>query len=361
MKKIVKCIIFILIFCIIWNLTFNVLWIEKKPVYYFYKEPKNSLDIVYIGSSTSMYHFNSTLSYDLYGFTTGLVTAENQPFLFSKNLIKEVRKYQKPELYIIDLYHLSSNLDKFFKEDAIRNTVDNMKFSQNKSNSIKTFFKYINLEKSDLNSKSKNNILNYEFSFLLYHNSWKNLKKNNFSDIEEYYKGYLFSSKTIQTAKQTNFHWDQNLFYVDGIKKSGKNIEILKDLMKYIKKEKLNVLFVIPPCVYTTERVVLLNYATRLLDDKGFKIINFNLLNDFSIDFEKELFMIPHLNTYGATKFTLYFSKYLHDHYKLKDHRKDKKYQSWENEYQRFKNDFKNLTKKNFDDILKSYQKKEGM
>ena len=58
-----------------------------------------------------------------------------------------------------------------------------------------------------------------------------------------------------------------------------------------------------------------------------------------------------------ATKYTLYFSKYLKENYDLPDHRDDKKYNSWKTEYKKFKKQYKKLTKNNFDDLLKEYQK----
>ena len=45
------------------------------------------------------------------------------------------------------------------------------------------------------------------------------------------------------------------------------------------------------------------------------------------------------------------------ENYNLEDHHYDSKYKSWEKEYERFKQDFKKITNKNFDDILLEYQK----
>ena len=251
------------------------------------------------------------------------------------------------------MYQIPSDFGLYYKEFNLRDVVDNMKFSQNRTDTIKNFFKYVDLEKSDVETKSKNNIQNYKYSFLLYHNSWKNLNKNKFV-METYYKGYLCDELTVQKNPQTKFVWNKDLNNVGNISDlSDTNKEVLKDLVDYIKKEKLNVLFVVPARVYSKGRVVGLNKAIEILENMGFNVLNFNTMDDFSINYKTEMFNGGHLNTYGATKYTLYFAKYLKEHYKLKDHRKDKKYQSWKDEYVRFKNDFKELTKKNFDDICR--------
>ena len=356
MKKIIKFSIFICLFLVIFGNVIQILWIEKKPIKEFYAEPKNSLDLMYIGGSNVFAHFNASLAFHLYGYTTGMMSSAGQPFMLTKNIIKETEKYQNPKLYIIDLYQLPSDLGFYYKEINIRDVVDNMKFSQNRTDAIKNFFKYVDLEKSDLATKSKNNIQNYKYSFLLYHNSWKDLNKNKFV-METYYKGYLCDESTIQKSAQKKFVWNKDLNQVGeyiGLPKTIK--KILEDLVDYIEKEKLNVLFVIPARVYSKGRVVGLNNTIEILENMGFSVLNFNTMDDFSINYKTEMFNGGHLNTYGATKYTLYFAKYLKEHYKLKDHRKDKKYQSWEKEYQRFKNDFKELTNKSFDDVLEHYQ-----
>ena len=109
MNKFVKICTFIFIFCILWRVVFNILWLPKNSTTYFYKENKNTLDIVYIGSSNANAHFNSLLAYDLYGFKTGLLSIDSQPFIAIKYLIKESEKYQKPSLYIIDITRLTDD------------------------------------------------------------------------------------------------------------------------------------------------------------------------------------------------------------------------------------------------------------
>ncbi len=101
--KIIKSIIFIAIFIIIFYFISKLLWILPNAISDFYKEPKDSLDVIYIGPSNVYVHFNSTLAYHLYGYTTGILSSSAEPFIFSKYLIKEAQKYQQPKLYIIDL------------------------------------------------------------------------------------------------------------------------------------------------------------------------------------------------------------------------------------------------------------------
>ncbi len=131
------------------------------------------------------------------------------------------------------------------------------------------------------------------------------------------------------------------------------NQEIFDKLIKYIKKEKLNVIFVIPIRDFLVEHMSVLNQATEIANENQIKIINFNLLDDFDVDFQKDLYNDGHINVFGATKYTEYFSKYLKENYDLQDHRKDESYKSWDKEYNRYKAAYKKLTGNNFEKLIK--------
>ena len=96
MKRVIKIICFLAIFILIFFLITKILWLPKNSITEFYEEPKNSLDIVYLGSSNAYAHFNTTLAYNEYGFTTGMLAVDSEPIIALKYLIKESEKYQKP-------------------------------------------------------------------------------------------------------------------------------------------------------------------------------------------------------------------------------------------------------------------------
>ena len=341
---ILKTIAFLFIFCLLWNLIFNILWLNKNPIVNFYDEPKNSLDIVYIGSSNAYAHFNTTLAYEKYGFTTGMFATDAVPFVSTKNSLIEINKYQNPQLYIIDLAKLPYGNDTY-NEGDIRGTVDSFKFSANRINLINNLMNYTDNLNSITDKKSRNKYDLY-FSFFLYHNKWKSITKDNINN-DVLYKGYLFSKKQTEVYKSNKYMWDYNK-----IQLQENNRENLEDLLNYINNKKLNVIFTIPIRQYDKNINDMLNTATEIIEDYGYKVINFNILDDFDVDFATDFYDIYHLNVYGATKYTLYFSKYLKENYDLPDHRNDKKYSSWDSEYERFKMKFKELTNKNFDDLL---------
>lgn len=344
MKRIIKCTIFILIFGALWHYTFSILWLPRTTVSYFYDEPDNSLDIIYIGGSNVHHHFNNMLAYDLYGFTTYLLSSGIQSFALAKYLIEESEKTQKPELYIVDLARLPDDLIADYHEDWSRFIVDSMKNSKTRINAINDLLGYANINKFDY--------INYYFSFFKYHNSWKNVNEDSFKKTIGQYKSYFFYSPAEEINPQPEFIWTDEI-----IDLPPENEKMLLDLLDYIKLNNLNVLFVIPKSTYWTPSYQRINAAVSIIKEYNFDVINFNTLDDINLDFTTDFYDVNHLNVYGATKYTLYFSKYLKEHYDLKNHKNNSKYNSWNQEYLNFKRDFQKITEKNFDDVVSEYLK----
>lgn len=341
MKSFIKCLIFLTIFGFLFSICRNTLWLNDTSITYFYEEPKNSLDVVYIGSSNAYVHFNPTLAYNEYGFTTGMLSNDSQSFVAAKYLVKEAEKYQKPSLYIIDLVRITDNLH-IIDEGGLRKTIDSMKLSQNRIDLINEALQY---------SDAKEDKNNFYFSFFNYHNSWKNITINNYTRANYLYKGFYFMRNTSITEPQTKYEWNS-----DEVPKLAKdNVKVLKELIKYIKDNNLEVLFVVPERVYK-DGGIHYNDAIQIIEENNLNIINFANLEDFNVDFSHDLYNASHLNVYGATKYTLYLSKYLKEHYDLKSHLGDELYSSWVEEYNRFKKDFKTITGNSFDKVLNEYK-----
>ena len=350
-KNIIKSALFIIIFLILYYFIRKLLWLRPYSINYFYDEPKNSIDVIYIGGSNVSQYFNSTLAYHKYGYTTALLSTASQNFIFTKYCIKEGEKYQNPSLYIIDLTKVAESIYDI-TDEKIRITTDSMKFSKNRIDAINDILGYKeNIDKSEY--------INHYFSFFMYHNSWKSISKDDLklnilkkNDI--YYKGYGCGEIAFEVTSQNPHYWSED---VSPLKKE--NEKILVDLINYIKASNLNVLFVVPiRNSYTYKKNKQINYAIKIIQENGLDVINFNTVEEFynTIDFSNDFHDSAHFNVYGATKYTLYFSKYLKEYYELENHKGDKSYNSWETEYKRFKEHFYEKTNKNFDDLLLEYE-----
>ena len=328
---------------IIWNAVFKVLWLEKNPVGYFFEASDNSFDIVYVGSSNVYAHFNAPLAFNKYGFTTGLLSTDTQPFALIKYLIEESEKHQNPKLYVIDIAKLIHRYDEV-SEFNIRKTVDEMPFSKTRIDAINASLDYYDISKQE--NKSGDNRINYYLSYLTYHNNWKNISYLSFLGNKNLYKGYLFNSMTAEVVKQEKYKWPTKEKELSKLQ-----VNILNELLNFIKKDNLDVLFIIPPRQYD-DYVYYIDHIAKIITDGGFEVINFNKEKKLKIDYDTDFYNSNHINVFGATKFTLYFSKYLKNKYDLPDHRSDEEYDSWNKEYLRFKTNFKEIVGKSFDELL---------
>ncbi len=342
-NNIIKTVIFILIFCLLLYCITKILWTSPTAISDFYKEPKNSLDIIYIGASNVYAHFNTVLAYNLYGFTTGLLSADSQVIVMTKNLMIEAEKYQKPSLYIVDLSRAIETIDSL-NDGEIRKTLDSMKFTKNRIDAINETLKY----KSNIDKKD---YINYYFSFLMYHNKWTHPTIKNLTNNSGLFKGYLLTGFTTVITPIEEYKW-----IPDKSDLAEENIQILNDLIYYIKSNNVNVLFVVPKRYFDEETIGKLNNVIEMLSNENLAVINFNTLEDFNnIDFSTDFYNKSHLNIYGSTKYTLYFARYLKEHYELPNHKKDPNYSSWDVEYQNFKKAFNMYTNQDFDNLLLEY------
>ena len=342
MKSKIKASIFIIIFCVLFNLIMRILWILPTPISEFYKERNDTMDIMYIGSSNVYMHFNSTLAYDKYGFTTGIFALGAIPFMTSKYMIEETLKYQNPKLFIIDLSTVATDSKIVFTENNVRNVTNSFKKSNNRINLLNEMQNKLKENKIKTDEK-----YTFYYPFLLYHNSWKSLNQEKFTKSNNYFKGYYLSNEQIKNISYSDLKWDND---VEELQKY--NSKVLIDTLNYLKEKNLNVIFTVPIRNYDLHDKRKINRAIEIIESYGYDVINFNNIETKIVNFKTDLFNWGHLNVYGATKFTLYFSKYLKENYDLPDHRNDKKYLSWNNEYDRFKKLYKELTKNDFDDLL---------
>ena len=336
MKKILKITFFVLILMVIWHGVFSILWLNDNGIKEFYSEPKNGLDIVYIGASNAYVHFNPVLAYHKYGFTTGMLSDGNQQPAAFKYLLEEAQKYQKPKVYLIDI---SYSFTYQRMETAVRKVTDSLKPSLNRYKAINDLLQYTDVPKEEY--------INYHLSFLTYHNNWKYVNINNFKN-QIVFKGHLLSDETIAVKSYADHKWLE-----DKLPVPPEIDNIFDDLISYIKDKNLNVVFVLAPKIYSNESMGILNSITSKIEDNDLEVWNLKYLDNLNIDYEHDLYNDLHLNVIGATKFTDVFSKFLKEKYNLADHRNDKKYQSWDNEYARYKDFYYKLTKKNYDDLLK--------
>ena len=143
-KKILKGIFFILIFIFLFqklNFMFRPYNIRIKRWEAFYKVPKNKLDIVFLGSShsyTTYYPEMIDSSLKINSFNMASNSQQIDQLYFN---LKEILKYQKPNIIFIELFSLAGNSRDNKGNWFVYDNLDGQKISLNKLDAILNYRK----------------------------------------------------------------------------------------------------------------------------------------------------------------------------------------------------------------------------
>ena len=339
-KNILKIVFFITIFMILFcalgiflNPTGTIMeWFQSYTVIEFYKEKKNSIDVLYVGNSCIYTGISPMEVYKNTGITGYAFSTSGQRMASSYYFIKEAFKTQKPKLVFLEIGEAFTGIDKN-DEMSIRRAIDSLKFSKNKLDMIwDEDYKLSNFDK-----------LSCIFPILRFHSRWNNLDesdlrkfvfKGNYTD-----KGYLLEKNTKKYNGKVNKRLKSE--QDDEIKESEEELQFeiskipievrakIDKMIEYCKEMNSELIFIkLPePIVWNEEkREIIKDYAK----EKNVKFIDLNYDEKINIDWQTDTQDEGnHLNLYGAEKVGKYLSDYLVDNFDLPDHREEPYYSDW--------------------------------
>lgn len=344
MKNFIKSICFIIIFIILFvNITnllkdkrVNAPYDVTRKVKGFYNEDRNSLDVVFIGSSHAYYTLNPAIFWDEFGVPSYVFGANRQPLWISYYYIKEVLKYQKPKVITLDVLYAAADVDikndekgkeseRYQKEGDNRINLDDLKFSQNKLEAISV-------------SVPKEEIMSYIIELMKYNKRWKAIDKNSFiylnPKFKNPYKGYTPGFGSAYKMKPVN----------STLNLSNKSLEYLNKIIELSKEENFNLILLKSPYNLDEASRKIYNKIADIAKENNIPFINYNNLHN-EIDFKPEVDLLPdcsHLNSFGAEKVSRHLAKYLVENYNLQDKRNNPAYSDWNECTQYYKQEVNN-------------------
>jgi len=291
---------------------------------------KDTVDAVFVGTSGVDWYWIPSQAYEDYGMTVFPLASPAMPSWLYKTVIQDALRYQSPELFIIDIRSFGqSNVSSSVMEVRGRRVIDALSpFSPYRVSAAFETMKLIHrVDEDELEFD-----ISYLFSVAKYNSKWKDDEfrfKDNIGDVYHNYLGYYVNAKNSVTAKKikpVKYDADYEL-ELDPISE-----ENLYDLIDFIKKKDLNVLFVETPQNSTKKKMGRYNTVYKILEKEGMPYLHYyteKSENGISIglDSSKHFFNAAHVNYEGAKIFTKEFSKYLDENYDFKDRRQDKKAQ----------------------------------
>lgn len=295
----------------------------------YYAEPKNTIDVLFLGNSDTYRGISPMKIWEDYNITSYSYVSAGQRIWTGYYMLKEALKTQKPKVIFL-------NVDNFFFNNQsstgnYKKVFDNMKLSKNKIDALtdKTF------------KLSKGEKISMIMPILGYHSRYNSLNKDDFRyALSDYYNPH--KGMDITTVKKG--------YNKDYVYKSDKRIKLNDINKKYIdlivktaKEENINLEFIwIPsPDSWKMERS---NTISDYAHENNIKYTDLNLnYKDFNLDFKEDTCDEgDHLNVYGAIKVSEYLGKYINDNYKFDKH-DEKLIKRWNNDLKIYKEDIKEL------------------
>ena len=280
--------------------------------YSFLSEPENSVDVVCVGNSDIRSGFVPTELWEKYGYTSVVSSFTRQSISDSQRELKEICKFQKPKLVILEI---DSLYDGRGPKDII-NSHDT---------TLNNFF-------DSLKPDAFENKISRDYSIFTFHNVLQDHDRR--SRRRKYAHGYLYSD-VIKKMEYRDYMAKTNELDVPNYT----NSQQLRTFVKYCKENDLSVLLLEVPSL-TSWSYARHNAVQNLSDELGVEFLDLNLLYDeVGIDM-RNCFRDGgnHLNYFAAGAVTDYVGKYIGDNYGIESRRDDAELaEYWDNEVVQFK------------------------
>ncbi|MCR5179312.1 MAG: SGNH/GDSL hydrolase family protein [Lachnospiraceae bacterium] len=277
----------------------------------FYSEQGDSIDVIAIGSSPvypciatpMLYHMTGTR---LYPLSTNMQRPVAAPFL-----IREARKTQNPQLFIIEV-RMFAAADEDLKSNMAhtRGVTDNLRYSMNR---IKTIMAMVGPEDDPLS---------YYLDIFKYHSNWKTLVlKEQLRDVfyiwPDDLKGYV-TYDSVGPCEPADLSG-----ITDREPIPEEQEEALLKVCDELKAGGEKGLFLLLPYAMEEKNVSRFNYIRDLVTQNGYDYLDMNsVVDEIGLDYELDFNDYGnHTNALGAAKVTAWLGSWLKEHYDLPDHR----------------------------------------
>ncbi|MCM1388378.1 MAG: hypothetical protein NC231_13700 [Bacillus sp. (in: Bacteria)] len=321
MKKCIKLSVCIMIALLVFIRLGNVLeanYDGNQSMAGFYQMDKDTVDVVFYGSSHVYSGVNVIDLWDDYGIAGYNMAGTMQTLWNSYYNMEETLKYQSPRVMVVDLYGILIEEEYYGSTNVIKN-VSSMKFSVNKIRNV-------------WNSVPHEEFLSYMLSYPLTHDSYKELTRGNYDKAVncvggEWYKGYKPSYVVTRYDALPQVKTD-----LEKKMPTVKNRKYLDKMCALAKENHIRLAFIVVPYEgIGDEDQMVYQWAEDYAKENGVMFLNGNekleeMKFDPALDYAEE----SHLNHNGACKFTAYLGDWLMENYDLEDHRGDIRRDSWQ-------------------------------
>ena len=289
---------------------------DSVGVYGFYKEPKDSLDIILIGPSTVYTAFYSPLAYDEQGLTSYSISTSTMPASLYRYATEIALQDQHPQLLIYDTWGFCE--EDQYNETSLRKFLDALPNSEIKERAIRE------LVPEELQSS-------FFYPFQKYHSSWERLGElvqvlRDKLDMNR--QGYSITKNFATTPYQQPYGKPQGTYAP-----TEEGLVYLQELLDYLKETGIeHVLFIRSPEMAPFESADSYHTMIDMIREDGYDFLNMNAAaQDMGLDPGQDFYNFTHLNIFGVEKFTSFLAEHVLNRYQLKTEHTDEVVSEWKN------------------------------
>lgn len=299
MKKNYREILALLIFLILTVIAITALTAITMPKRYDYgstwgsylKEPKNSIDVMFFGSSLVYCNVVPSVIYEKSGITSYVMAGPEQTMPITYYYVKQSVKTQQPKMIFLEASSMFfSKYQNFSKVN-----VGYMPWSENRLGAI-------------FNAVESNEVPGLLFPLFNYHTRWSSLslgdiKTGIFGYERDIYAGYTFLDKIEPQTEP----WPKGETLDMPVYKE--NLEYVKKIASFCKEQDIALVFYISPSFSSLnpDNIVLLKNDVADIQNLIYMDLN-DKMDEMDIDMRTDFFDLMHFNCLGAEKFSKYLA-----------------------------------------------------
>ena len=304
MKNLIKDTIFIIIFIILLIICSNIFVLKGNgygsDVTSFYNVEKNSLDIMFFGSSHSYSTFNPTVIEEQTGLKSYNFATQQQPIQITYHYMIEALKYQKPKYFVLESHMLTIDQD-YAEEGTVRDALDKMRMSKNK------------IEAINVSVENKDDRATYYLNIIKYHSRYNSLTKTDIKEgiLQEGIDNDGFISLdsvpeiTVDNKKILKQDTKKEIYY--------KNVEYLNKIIALAEENNIELILVKTPCQMDEERQSKVNWLVDYTAEREIAFIDYNRMSKELKLEEGDFYDTGHVSGTGAEKVSTNFSNYINE------------------------------------------------
>lgn len=281
-------------------------WPTTSTFLKFYELEKDSVDVLFLGSSHMAAAVNPIQLGDEFGISAYNLSSEQQNLFISYYWLKEALRFQKPETVVLDCYFLERiSFEPMNSEESfIRKSMDYMKWSAVKQEAVDELCR----------ADSRQSKISYYLTNIRFHERWKSLTESDFASYKEIadYDGLNGYKRLTEKYGE-----DDYAPVVDGADLTmgafAEPMGIYLDKIQTLCNENdIELILIMTPYFY--QDAGLHNAISAYAEENQIVFYDFNeetLYDAVNYNFEEDNCEKSHVNENGASKITSYLGRIL--------------------------------------------------